>query len=128
MSTITRRAAIAGLAAIPTAAMSADERNPDAGLLLLGEQLDRLWAEENRLYAILEASRTDHDGDLWDAANDRTSAVVDQIEALPASTFAGLQVKARAVSWCYCGDPIYLDDQRTTDIRLTEQILKVLLG
>lgn len=58
-----------------------------------------------------------------------TSDIVDEIEALPARTLAGLYVKVRAIRWCFSWDPITAeelycgDGSPTTDLRLVVSIL-----
>ena len=88
--------------------------------------LDAQWARELALIC--------DDGDCrdgYEAANDAASAVVRQIEQLQAHTLEGLRVKARAVMWCHQWgrhDPFSLAEQRSTDVRLAEAIVRDLVG
>ena len=104
--------------ASPAAAMS-----PDAGLIRLGQELDARWALERSV------PRGSSD-EVYQAAYDACAEIVDQIEAIPAETLQGIQVKARAVYWCLDGDfaNFELDDQQTTDVRLAQQIVRSLLN
>lgn len=90
----------------------------DAALLALGRRLQEAWAEQR----LLEPQGA------FEAAFDRTGAIASEIEALPATTLDGLRVKALAFWWCHSGEqPIVLDDQQTTDIRLCQSIIGDLL-
>lgn len=101
----------------------------DAALVALGEELEAAWAAEIAAYA-------QHRGDLslaheaiTDAAHKASKAIILRIEAMAASTIDGLRVKARAVQWCYDGDPVDLVvDQSTTDLRLANSIIADLLA
>jgi hypothetical protein len=94
----------------------------------LEREFDRLWAEEKKLYETPGHTDTD-----VDAAHLRLEAVARQIMATPATTVADFKVKARAVSWCFGGDPLNLmgvepDEYRPTCIVFAEQLINELLG
>ncbi|MBB3936583.1 hypothetical protein [Aureimonas phyllosphaerae] len=96
---------------------------PDAELMSLGVALDAAWASQD---AIEETG-----GAGFDEAYAAALAVAGRIEALPATTLAGLQVKARVVAWCHGGEPIPTDDTvdgRTTDMRMVAALLRDLLA
>ncbi len=108
----------------------ADER-----LLRLGSQLEAAWAEQSRLdrhFLSGEAKAPEKDpaGDAAaDAAYNRTSRIVNRIEAAQARTIAGLRVKARAIAWCHHGErPVDLMERPTTDVRLAQSIIADLLA
>jgi hypothetical protein len=103
----------------------------DAELIALGAQLEAAWKDQNRAELAL-----DYRNDPLDPAAIRefertraiASAIVDTIEATSARTLAGLRVKARAISWCHCGEAIELTDEQTTDIRLAQTMIADLLA
>ena len=135
---ITRRAALssmtATLLAAPalSAAQANEERHPDAALLILGERMDRLWAEEQRLLVLSQMNESDDAlSDAWQATFDGVNETVNTIAALPALTFEGLRVKARGILWIADGDVNEIDpgyeNQNTTDKRLAKSIIVSLL-
>ena len=67
----------------------------------------------------------------YEAANAASLAIVRQIEQQQAHTLEGLRVKARAVMWCHTWgkfEPFSLGGQQTTDIRISEAIIRDLVG
>ena len=123
----TRRSVLTALGATVASASLpsvADAAHPDARLLRLGVELETAWADERRIYAAFEADQIS--GEEADKAPDASRAVVDEILRWPATTLEGLRVKARAVSWCYCGDEISWDDE-TTDLQLALSIVNDLV-
>ncbi len=124
-----RRAFLAASAALPvTGAVAAGlpAETGDETLLRLGDELDRAWAREKAL--IYDDGKC---GNGYDATYDVSSAIVDQIEKQQAHTLEGLRVKARAVMWCQQWgkfEPFSLGEQQTTDIRLSEAIIRDLVG
>lgn len=120
-SNITRRTIMksAAFAVAPIAAVAVGRDNPDAELLRLGVAFDDAWARENDLY----------ESDEWETAAEVTGGLVHRIEVAPARTLDGLKVKARALSWCHCGEPIdFRNGQDTTDARLANSIIAALLN
>ncbi|RWB65328.1 hypothetical protein [Mesorhizobium sp.] len=101
-----------------------EDRQPDRELLRLGRQLDKAWTKEKAL----ESAGGFADGDAWEAAYEYTRTIVAQIEALPAKTMRGLQVKAQAIHWCHCGEQRDFNEHQTTDVRLVQQIFQTLLS
>ncbi|WP_294534280.1 hypothetical protein [uncultured Rhodoblastus sp.] len=99
-----------------TAAASSDS---DAALIALGRELEEAWDQENKI------NDSSSDEDVV-AACGATSAVVERIEAIPARTLEGFKVKARAVSWCHCGD--FEGFGTTTDERIAARIIRDLLA
>lgn len=130
MEKITRRAALASIPAMGTAAIVPAMSEPlDAALIRLGAEFDAAWARERELLAISNVLDTEEADDEWVAAMDVTREFVHKIERLPAQTIDGLKVQARALSWCYCGEEIdFRDGQDTTDARLANQIIATLLA
>jgi hypothetical protein len=104
----TRRAVMAGLAAAPVAGLPAIAGGVDAGddaaLLELGKRLEVAWAHESIAYSLIVDNQDDVGEELANEAKDRTSEIVDAIIEVKATTFEGLKIKARALSWCHCGD------------------------
>ena len=93
---ITRRTMIAFpvVGAVVVAASATED--PDAELLRLGAELERLWAVEQE---IAEFDRTPEVDDAFEAARDTTETVVRKIAQLDAQQLAGLRVQARACAW-----------------------------
>ena len=121
-----RQLAAASVMVIPTA-VEAAAPSADAELLALGERLRRAWLEENEACALNDGvSNEDSINGVFFA---RSGAIVDEIEALPAVTLAGLKVKALAFSWCHCGEDIDVNtfNDKTTDVRLAGTIVRDLL-
>jgi hypothetical protein len=126
-TTPTRRAAIgfslaAFAAGLATPAL-ASTPNPDAELIALGRAMEAAWIEEKRAFAADEDDST-----LAQQALLQTGTIVDQIEAVRATTIEGLAVKRRALAWCFAGGPVTAEelcDQEfpTTDFRIIASIL-----
>lgn len=97
--------------------------HPDAALLALGLELDAAWAAERTTW-----DRSDRwsEGDdlIAEAAVEASAAVVHRIEKVPARTLDGLLVKARAVSWCLCGEAFTPDEGASTDLQLAHAIVE----
>ena len=115
-----RRRLLGGLAVLPlvgTAALPA-EPHPDAELLALGERLRAAWAAE--------VAAPPHEE--YEAAFEVSHRIVDLIELLPATTHAGLRVKAMALSWCYSGEPVVEEEIfgtcTTTNVQLSAGIVR----
>lgn len=85
-----------------------DSAGTDAELLAAGRDFEAAWEAERAAWHAHDAATRaglQQDGETeWEAAFEATSATVARIEALPATTPAGLMVKARAALWCYDGD------------------------
>jgi hypothetical protein len=115
-----RRTVVAGIAgALPVVAIGAAPAlaSPDAELIALGERL-RVAYEAERA-----ASERGCSDDELDAAMDACSKVVESIIDIPATTLAGLRVKAFAVAWC-CNDEPFGGFDDTTDRRVIESLLE----
>jgi hypothetical protein len=110
-------AVVAGVVALPASAQA----HPDHELLKIGDDFEQTWRAER--VGLAPRGLTD---EQVAAFVDATSAVVDQIEVLPAKTLQGLRIKARAVAWCHDGDFCGFGD--TTDERLAAQIIRDLLA
>lgn len=131
-------------ASLPIAALSAASSKgiaasckPDAELLRLGAAFSDVWSKQAALEAELNRTPPLIDDDLrwngFDRLYSEASSIVDQIEALPATTLAGLVVKARACHWCHAGEPVderffAIDGKPTTDMRLAAGILSDLVA
>ncbi|SRR5260370_21811546 len=90
---LSRRAALAGLAAIAPAATAAAlpaAIGDDAELIALGRQLETAAA-------VLDKINADDDEDRWEEAVTWEGHLIDRITAIPAVTIMGLRVKACAV-------------------------------
>jgi hypothetical protein len=101
----------------------------DAPLIFLGRLLDDAVAQGNEAWAANDCYGTAETNDLAQIAFRRTSAIVDRIEALQATTLEGLQVKFRAIVWCFGEDAITVENltedlHPTTDIRLIAGLLQ----
>ena len=110
----TRRGLLGGaavLAAAP-AALAAASPHPDAGLLRLGDLLEAAWAVEKAAYAAAEGIDPDDAPENLHATEmmERCGAIVDQITPIPATTYAGVQVKVRAASWCRNSEPFEVEE------------------
>lgn len=122
-----------------TAFVSADRENqapivhPDAELLRLGAELDAVWKKEQAAWDIVKRDDLEDDDPTFVLARqlqDVSGPIVSQIGHLTATTLDGLCVKARAVSWCHCGDEIHLGDvpASSIDVRLAQSIINELLA
>jgi hypothetical protein len=78
-----------------------DDTTADAELLRLGAEMDPLWDAEKAIAELDETPETDAD---FRAARDRTCPIIEKIAAIPATTLAGLHVKAKAVTWIEAAD------------------------
>jgi hypothetical protein len=141
-----RREAIASVAALSLAAATvasdamramwepetANDFEPDHELLVLGAAMEESWTAENRHDAATRDDFSQQACDEHEAICAITSSIVDRICALQATTLAGLLVKARAVSWCHCGDAIEINSfavkyGATTDVILAASLTRDLL-
>jgi hypothetical protein len=117
-------------AAIAAASPTVSEnQQADLELLALGAEFEKSLIDTDRLFALVERG-ADRDAKC-DEAHSQTSSLARQIEAVPATTLAGLQVKARAVFWTHCGEPVdqnFFDEDPTTDLRLAASIIRDLLA
>jgi hypothetical protein len=138
----TRRAVMAGLAAAPVAGLPAIAGG-DAQLLGLGKQLEAAWAHQNCAYSLIPDSDDNAVVEVAEqVANEaaaRAGEIVDTIIETKATTFEGLKIKARALSWCHCGgfdgiaetvgniwwddDGKVVKDKPTTDRLIADSIL-----
>jgi hypothetical protein len=81
----------------------------DAKLLLESQALETAWRFEVAALIIGKRLKTAEAAAVAKRARAATAAVVRRIERAKASTFAGLQVKARAVLWRRNGEPLEAD-------------------
>jgi hypothetical protein len=103
---------------------------PDAKLIALGMQLDAAWAHEKSIEEVMNDFSDDAFEAAFEAATDVSSAIVDHIEELTATTIAGARVKAKAVWWCHNGEEIdddFFSTQCTTDVRIAAGLVRDLL-
>ena len=119
---ITRRTALRATASATLASVFAGVGpDPDAAILALGETLEKRIAFEAHGGGLSE--------EALEAHLDGTRALVAQIEATPARTLAGVRTKAKALTWCHCGEEIeFADSPYTVTNRLAESIVADLLG
>lgn len=99
--------------------VGADER-----LLQLGREFDVAFERETAAYAA-------DDGHAAEVAAGHTAKIARQIVSEPARTIAGLMVKARAASWCRCGEISEEEidaEEAATDTRLCFSIVRDLLA
>lgn len=126
--TTTRRTFLAGAAGVATATAglpAVADIHLDAGLLELGERLKLSWAHEREL-DVRPGYVADEE---FDEACERSSAIVDRIEKIPAHTVDGLRVKVLAIQWCHGSDEsLWLEPHTSTDLRLAAQVIKQLLN
>lgn len=133
----TRRAALIGAAAsctalaVPAVALAKKveaAENPDAELLRLGAEFERLWQIERS--KLLPMNSDDSDWEPWDAAFEQTKVVADKIAVTSATSLAGFRVKARAFLWCHQGDDEFDREGfgSATDERLAAGIIGDLLA
>lgn len=104
--------------------------SPDHHLLVLDRSLDRLHAAFGKLSVEKRNDHSDAANVSIDDAYTACCEVTRAIALLPAHTFEGLLVKARAVQWCHCGEPTTaenLNEHATTDVRLAASIIRDLL-
>jgi hypothetical protein len=100
----------------------------DAELIRLGALFEDAWNVESLAWIDYEELAAGAPGEravaeIAERAFGRTSAIVDQIEAIPARTLPGLLVKRRALAWCVSGETFTIEDldcnaSPTTDMRL----------
>ncbi len=109
----------------------------------LGKQFEAAWAHQNCAYSLIPDSDDNAVVEVAEqVANEaaaRAGEIVDTIIDEKATTFDGLKVKARALSWCHAGEfdgiaesvgNVWWDDQGkiikekpTTDRRVADSIL-----
>lgn len=111
--------------AITTRTPLTEGRYPDAELLALGVEFERLWTAE--LAAKPVGDQYDSDWSEWDRAYERTQKVARRIQKLPARTHEGMRVKARGILWCHSRNFEGFEAE-ATDLRLAEQIVRDLLA
>ncbi len=102
--TPSRRAMLAGLAAAPVAGLPVIAGG-DAKLLELGKQIEAAWAHQNCAYSLIPDSDDNAVVEVAEQvaheAADCIGEIVDAIIETKATTFDGLKIKARALSWCH---------------------------
>ncbi len=98
-------APIVGAGGLAVAAVPEARPQADANLIRLLRQMLEAFEAERIAEKLLDATGSEDDGCLVDAAYEATSRIVDEIERQRATTIAGLAVKALAVNWC-SGDPV----------------------
>ena len=102
-----------GLAALPASLPASAAAHPDAELIRLDADLTEAWRFEDAVRHEF-AGRSTHETDACvEKAIEAGLAVVARIRAVRAATLDGLRVKARAVSWCYGGDPVSFDEDHS---------------
>ena len=111
------------------------QSSPDAELIALGHLFNEAWAREAACWDATAARTTAEEAErLWNiaaAAGDATKAFADRIEALTATTFAGVLVKVRVCSWTHSGEPFtddFFGDNPTTDHRMAAAVLRDLMA
>lgn len=82
----------ANLTTATTRSRSAGDAENDAKLIALCERLKTAWAVEREAFA------RDCSNEEGDAVHLACSEIADQIENIPATTLAGLQIKAAAIT------------------------------
>jgi hypothetical protein len=78
----------------------------DAELLKEGEALENAWRFEVAALMVMRRLNTPEVAAVAERARAVTEAVVERIEAAPALTPTGLEVKARAILWRRDGEPL----------------------
>jgi hypothetical protein len=96
----------------------------DAALIALGREFEAAWAHEHHLE--YHGSYED-----FEAAIEATSALVERIRVIKATTLDGFKIKARALLWCHCGEfgglPFDASGE-TTDVSIAGEIIRELLA
>ncbi len=113
-----RRLVLAGFAAAPFISLTSGNDIADSHLVDLGREFDEISVQFDR--------SIEYDYRLSDEMADRFGEVLDEIEATPAFTIAGLCVKARAACWCLLGD-LDTPDKATGDVSMSLSILRDLI-
>jgi hypothetical protein len=119
------------LAAGPAAAVlgglheaAASSEGGDVALIALGREFEAAWAHEQHLE--FHGSYED-----FEAAIGTTSALVERIRIIKATTLDGFKIKARALLWCHCGEfgglPFDATGE-TTDVSIAGAIIRELLA
>ena len=113
-----------------------DPTTPDQALLRLGARLDKLWEEEDALFAAIGGTE-DQDAREKAATSARSAAeasgaVVQEILKQDATTSEGLRVKMRALTWCHCGEEPDLkgalfEQAESTDTMIVQSIIRDLI-
>jgi hypothetical protein len=103
---------------------SASSEGEDAALIALGPEFEAAWAHEHHLE--YHGSYED-----FEAAIGATSALVERIRLIKATTLDGFKIKARALLWCHCGEfgglPFDATGE-TTDVSIAGEIIRELLA
>jgi hypothetical protein len=101
---------VPALAALSIPTLAASATGPDAELIRLGLLFDRAAAADKVAWATVAADDAIDDPDPEFvhavALGEKTLAIIDRIEPLPATTLAGALVKIRAITYLCCADPI----------------------
>ncbi|MDX7953408.1 hypothetical protein P7D22_19775 [Lichenihabitans sp. Uapishka_5] len=113
---------------VPATILAAAPAGSDADLIALGAEMDAAWAFQRDVQAATAGGVSQMAESKFEAAFERTAEIVDRIEALTATTLAGLRVKLRGIDWCRDGDTLderelFNSDKPTTDLRLIVAIL-----
>jgi hypothetical protein len=129
----TRRGALqfsaAALFAGLTVPAIAGHADGDAELIRLGHEMDTAVARQAEAWATVGREDTDEAESIAVAAQRHVGTIVDQIEALPATTLDGLKVKRRAIAWCWCDEPVTAEmladhPQPAADMRILAGLLQ----
>jgi hypothetical protein len=94
----------------------------------LAQEFEAAWAEE------LKTMATDGLPDpVYEAAYEKTSAIVDRIMRTPTRDLEGFKLKARAFEWCYSGDRVAAlklieDEIHATDMAIVHSVMRDLLA
>ena len=112
MSAPTRRGLLGGVAVLAAAPVTLVASNSDVDLLRLGGLLEAAWAAEKVAWAAAEGIDPDDAPENLhvDEMVERSQEIVDQIALVPATTYAGVQVKVRAASWCRNCEPFEVEE------------------
>ena len=102
----------------------------DAELLRLGEDLEASWRGMQALEKAPPPFAAAEGNDLFEIAAEKNTKLLEAVCDAPATTLAGLRVKARAVLICHAGDwrSVVADFTKTSDFRLAGSILGDLLN
>lgn len=119
MNTIVATSALAAASVVPV--IPAIAAPIDSALLDAAARLRAAWGLE------ISVCAREHSDAEFDAAYDASKRIVSEIEGMQATTLAGLQVKALAISWCCAGEP-FAEEDATTDDRLVTSLLDDLMS
>jgi hypothetical protein len=80
-------------------------KHPDAHLLYFGAELEKAWQKEKAVASGADKSCT------LETAMDWAGVIADEISKTEAHTEEGLDVKLKALEWCFDGEPVRIAEE-----------------